>query len=122
MKCAAGDLLELSIAGAMGLLGCETKREPLGRAACPTWKQSVAELPDRRCVACHGSDRAEGAYPLDGYVEAFGVGTDTPTSMRGPKTPRSSRSSMPTMCTVRFVRARSRPWTDGLWTVPRSSP
>ncbi|MCB9597292.1 MAG: hypothetical protein H6719_31495 [Sandaracinaceae bacterium] len=70
----------LAIAGVA--VGCETRERP----AREPDHADVAPLLEHACVSCHGPDRAEGGYRVDGYVEALGCPTGAPPSAVEPPT------------------------------------
>ncbi len=66
----------------LALTACETQREQLGTAACPSWKRDIAATFEARCVECHGPNLSEGQYRLDDYLESLGTGTNNTPNVR----------------------------------------
>ncbi len=42
-----------------------------GATACPDWEQSVQPVLTAQCQSCHGPERAEAGYRIDGYGQAL---------------------------------------------------
>lgn len=63
---------------ALGLLGCGVARESQAPVELPhyTYRDDIEPLISKRCVTCHGAQRAEGRYRLDSWRALFGPGSD----------------------------------------------
>ena len=64
------------------LVGCAQSRDPLGEAACVSWRGQVQAELAGACGRCHGDAAAEGRYRVTEYLDAIGPGTDDVPNVR----------------------------------------